>query len=566
MKRAARQKADILLFNGTLITVDKTFSIQQALSIRGSRIQAVGTNDAIKAFAGPNTRVIDLDGRAVIPGIVDAHAHMDREGLKKIQPALQNVSSIQDILAAVKQELKKKKPGEWLVCMPIGNPPYYDEIPERLAENRYPTRWEIDKVSPKNPVYIRGIFGPWNTRPSISVANSLAFQLAGINSQTQSPHPSVVIERNDRNEPTGVILDHNMMPVTEFSLMKVVPRFTHDDRVMALKDSMKLYNSVGTTSIYEGHGLTPEVIRVYKELWDKNRLTLRCHLVLSPKWHSLKQAKKEIAQCGFYLSNYGFGDSLLRLCGYFIQLRGQRHVARLRSAELPYTGWAGFALSANTFPRFLSLLKMAAAEKIRINTIASEEKELDDVINAFETVKKEFSISDKRWVIEHIRDARPDQLKRLKDLGVVCQTIPATHIWQRGASYLNRDQKARRIVPHRDFIKNSIPFAMGTDNKPYSPFFTYWSAVVRKERQGDTVIGPEQCLTRDQALYALTMGGAYLLGKETSLGSLETGKLADMAVLSNNPLTASDNQLKNVQAHITILGGRIVYNDEKLKI
>ncbi|MBW1699316.1 MAG: amidohydrolase [Deltaproteobacteria bacterium] len=518
MKRTPPQKTDMLLLNGNLITIDKTFSFQQAMSIRGSRIQMVGTNEELKPLAGPDTRVVDLKGHTVIPGVIDAHAHMDREGLKKIQPALQEVASIQDILAVVKRELKKKKPGEWLVTMPVGNPPYYDEIPERLAEKRYPTRWELDSVSPKNPVYIRGIFGPWNTRPSISVANSRALQLAGIDRETPSPHPSVVIERNHRDEPTGVIVDHNMMPVTEFSLMKVVPRFTHHERVIALQDSMKLYNSVGTTSIYEGHGLTPEVVRVYKALWDKNRMTLRCHLVLSPKWHSLKHAKTEIAHFGYCLSNFGFGDNLLRLCGYFIQLRGHCHVARLRSAELPYTGWAGFALSYNTFPRFLSLLKMAAAEKIRIHTIATGEKELEDVIRAFETVQREFSISDKRWVIEHIRDVRPDQMQRIRDLGVVCQTIPATHIWQRGASYLDNNQKANRIVPHRDFLKSGIPFAMGTDNKPYNPFFTYWSAVVRKERQSGMVIGPKQCLTRGQALYALTMGGGISVGQRNISG------------------------------------------------
>lgn len=566
MEIPVQQKTDILLLNGNLITVDKKFSFQQALSIHGSRIQAVGTNDELKFFSGPDTRVIDLNGHTVIPGIIDVHAHMDREGLKKLQPAIQGVESIQDILDVVRREIKKKKPGEWLVTMPVGNPPYYEEIPERLAEKRYPTRWELDRVSPKNPVYIRGIFGPWNTRPSISVANSLALQLAGINSHTQSPHPSVVIERNERNEPTGVIVDHNMIPVTEFSLMKTVPRFTHNDRLIALQDSMKLYNSVGTTSIYEGHGLSPEVIRVYKTLWDKNRMTLRCHLVLSPTWHSLKNAKNEIMQWGCCLSNFGFGDSMLRLCGYFIQLRGQRHVVRLRSAELPYTGWAGFALSYNTFPRFLSLLKMAAAEKIRIHTIASGEKELEDVISAFETVQRNFSISDKRWVIEHIRDVRSDQLQRIRDLGVVCQTIPATHIWQRGASYLESAKKANRLIPHQDFLKNGIPFAMGTDNKPYNPFVTFWSAVVRTEKQSGTVIGPKQCLTRDQALYSLTMGGAYLLGRETSLGSLEAGKLADMAVLSDNPLKAPDNHLKDIHAHLTLLGGQIVHNDSMLKI
>ena len=152
--------------------------------------------------------------------------------------------------------------------MPVGDPPNYTDMPQSLTEGRCPTRWELDAVSPGNPVYIRGIWTPWNVPPSVSIANSIALRLAGIDRHTQSPDSTVTIDRNSDGEPTGIFIDQNTYPTVEFNLMRVVPRFNHAQRVEALKRSMALYNSVGTTGTYEGHGVAPEIVRAYKEVWD----------------------------------------------------------------------------------------------------------------------------------------------------------------------------------------------------------------------------------------------------------------------------------------------------------
>jgi hypothetical protein len=554
------QAADILLLNGRILTIDNTSSIQQALALREGRIQAVGRSDDLRPLAGPHTRIIDLQEHTVIPGLIDTHAHMDREGLKNLQPGLEGVRSIADILALIKREVARKQPGEWVVTMPIGDRPNYAEVTTQLADGRYPTRWELDSVSPDNPVYIRGIWTPWNVPPSVSIANSRALQLAGIDRHTQPPHPTVAIERDSTGEPTGVIVDYNTYPVVEFSLMRVVPRFTHADRVRALRESMRLYNSVGTTTIYEGHGVAPEVLKVYKEVWDAGEMTVRSHLVLSPTWTSLREAASDMARWGHTASGYGFGDDMLRLCGYFIQLRGQRHVARLRSAELPFTGWAGFAESYNPAPRFHALLRLAAQHNLRVHTLAADEKVLEDILQAFEAIQSEYSITERRWVLEHVRDVNPAQLSRMQRLGVVCETIPLTHLWLRGAAYTEDAARAHRAVPHQDFLQFGIPFGMGTDNKPYNPFHTLWAAVTRRERLSGAIIGPQQRLTRLQALRAFTMGGAYFCGEEARRGSLEVGKLADLAVLSDDPLQVPDERLPDLYAHLTIVGGRVVHD------
>lgn len=555
-----QQPADIILLHGQVLCMDQRLSVQQAVAIRNGRIQATGRDEDIQNLRGHSTTVIDLQDRTVIPGIIDTHAHMDREGLKNIQPGLEGITCIADILQIVKRQVARTPPGEWVVTMPIGNRPNYADVTEQIAEGRYPTRWELDSVSPDHPVYIRGIWTPWNVPPGVSVGNSRALQLAGIDRHTQAPHSSVVIERDDYGEPTGVIVDYNMYPVVEFSLMRVVPRFTHDDRTRALRESMQLYNSVGTTSIYEGHGVAPELLQVYKSVWDAGEMTVRNHLVLSPTWTSLSEAGSDMARWSHSASGFGFGDDMLRICGYFIQLRGQPHVARLRSAELPFTGWAGFAESYNSPANFRSLLRLAAQHNLRVHTLAATEDNLEDVLQAFESIAAEFPIAGQRWILEHVLDVNPSQLPRIRRLGVVCETIPLTHIWLRGGAYLDNPERAAHMVPHQDFLQHGIPFGMGTDNKPYNPFDTLWAAVVRRERRTGAVIAPQQCLTRVQALHAFTMGGAYFCGVENQRGSLEAGKLADLAVLSNDPLQVPDDQIPDLHAVLTIVGGQVVHD------
>ena len=219
---------------------------------------------------------------------------MDREGLKRLNPSLEGAGSIADILSIVQREVPKRLPGEWVVTMPIGEPPNYADMPGRLKEGRFPNRWELDSVSPNNPVYIRGIWTPWNVPPSVSIANSMALKMAGIDRETLEPDDSVVIDQNTEGEPTGIFIDSARFPSVEFTLMKVVPRFTHLERVEALRESMKLYNSVGTTGTYEGHGVASEVLRVYRELWDAGDMNIRAHLVISPSWHSVTEAERDV--------------------------------------------------------------------------------------------------------------------------------------------------------------------------------------------------------------------------------------------------------------------------------
>ena len=556
------QAADVILHNGQVLTVDANDSVQQAVAICGRTIQAVGSDQDVLALAGPETATINLRGRTLIPGIIDIHAHMDREGLKGIYPSLEGAHTISDILAIVRREVAQKRSGEWVVTMPIGDPPNYADMPQSLSEGRFPTRWELDQVSPHNPVYIRGIWTPWNVAPSVSVANSLALQLAGIDRQTQPLDPSVIIVRDDSGEPTGIFIDNNRFPTVEFTLMRVVPRFTHAQRVEALKESMRLYNGVGTTGIYEGHGVAPEVLRVYREVWDAGDMTVRAHLVLSPAWRSLAEATQEMERWAHSASGSGFGDDMLRIGGYFLRYQGEPYTARARSAELPYTGWAGFAESYNSTNRFRRLVRLAASHNLRVHTLVRED--LEEVLEVFDEVHREFPIDGRRWILEHVLHTTPEQLQRIKRLGLVIETIPLTELWLRGSYFMDSPKLNDSAVAHRSYIEHGIPFGLGTDNKPYSPFVTYWSAVARKERRTGNVLGPSQCLSRLGALRAFTLGGAYFCFEEEQRGSLEPGKLADLAVLSDDLLNMPEEELPELHSLLTMVGGRVVHRTADL--
>ena len=551
-------KADIILHAGKVITVGNDNRIEQAVAVRGELLQAVGSDQDVLALAGPDTQVIDLRGRTVIPGIIDIHAHMDREGLKRIYPSLEGATSMPEILSLIKQQVDQKRPGEWVTTMPVGDPPNYADMPANLQEGRFPNRWDLDKVSPNNPVYIRGTWTPWNVPPSVAIANSMALQLAGIDRNTQSPDSSVTIEHDDLGEPTGILRDSERFPSLEFTLMKVVPRFTQEQRVAALKESMQLYNSVGTTGTYEGHGVAPEVMRAYKEVWDANEMTVRAHLVLSPEWKTVAGAAKEMERWGHAASGQGFGDEMLRVSGYYLSHRGNKYTARARSAELPFTGWAGFAESYNSPAKFHQLALLAAKHNLRVNTIVA--RGLGEVLDIFQKVNREIPIGDKRWTIGHVVETSAEQLKVIRELGLIIETIPLTHLWLRGGQFVKDSGRAGKAVAHKDYLDQGVRFGMGTDNKPYSPFPTIWAAVARQERTTNEVIGPNQCLTRMEALRAITMGGAYFSFEENRRGSLEMGKLADIVVLSGDYLDIPEDKIPDLNSVLTMVGGRVVHS------
>ena len=551
--------ADLILRDAKVITVDGDFRIAEALAVRGGRFAAVGAEVDVMGLAGPDTRIIECEGRAVIPGLIDGHAHMDREGLKDALPSLAGCTSIAEIVENIAALAVRAKPGAWIVTMPVGEPPIYDGVPETLAEKRFPDRWDLDRAAPDNPVYIRSIWGPWRHRPPlVSIANSQALALAGITRNTPAPAASIEIEKDPENgEPTGRLIESNLLPVVEHALMGVAPRFTLDQRIAGLKRSMGVYNSFATTSVFEGHGVAAEVLDAYKAVRQADAQTVRAHLVFSPSWQAAGAVPVDtlLGTWGGWLAGSGIGDGWLRVSGLFAEVDETPETA-LRALSLTHTGWAGF-YPDSAIPRqqVLEMMVAAARRGIRVAGITPH------ILDLFEEVDRQVPLAGRRWVLGHINLLDEHDIERAQRLGLVLTTHTNRYIFKDGeAAALRLGTTAEAtIVPLSSLVRAGVPFGLASDNVPVSLFHPLWQAVARKGRDGGTVVAPTQRLSREQALRAATLGGATLTFEEGVKGSIEVGKLADFAVLSDDPLTCPEDAIKENVAETTVVGGKVVY-------
>ena len=550
--------ADLIVTNGRIATVDPSNRIVEAVASKGERIVALGRAAEVAALAGPDTRIVDAGGRAVIPGLFDGHAHMDREGLKGVFPSLEGCRSVDDVLARIRALAKDAAPGEWIVTMPVGDPPYYWNVPGCLKEGRFPTRAELDEAAPDNPVYIRPIWGFWRHQmPLESVANSAALDLAGISRTTVPATPTMEFEKGADGELTGLIREMTFMPVAELGYFRMAPRFTANDRVAGLKKAMRIYNSTGTTSVLEEHGAAQELIETYQAVHAAGAATVRAHLVFSPAWGGAQgiEYATVLRNWTAWLGRKGLGDDWLRVGGMFTDT-GIDADATFRATAAPYTGWSGFNYD-NGVPqnRMVEFMVEAARNDIRLAVIGPRFLEM------FEAVNREVPISDKRWIIGHLDVLNDEQIRKAADLGVVMTTHTNRYIYKHG--HILREElgpeRLNDIAPIRRLLDAGVNVGLATDNVPTTLFYPLWHTVSRWNMISEDRIAPDQALSRDDALRCATLNGAYLTFEEDRKGSLEDGKLADMVVLSDDPLTCAEEDIKDIVAETTVVGGRVVY-------
>jgi hypothetical protein len=558
LARAASGPADLILTNGKIITVDSAFTVAQAIAIAGDRVLAVGPDAAIAPLRSPATRIVDLKGKVVIPGITDGHAHMDREALRSVFPALGRVRSIRDIQDRIAELARAKQPGEWIVTMPIGDPPYYFDVPEILAEKRWPTRQELDAAAPNNPVFIRSIWGYWRgTFPLVSCANTEALKRAGITRDTASPVDTVKIETDANGDPTGVFVEREMAPVAELIWFRQAAAFMPADRLRALPQSARAYHAFGTTSVFEGHGAATELLRTYKQAERGGTLTMRTALAFSPNWQAAGGAPLGpfVEAWAGWLGEPGFGNDWLKMSGLYVHV-GREAADDLRARAAPYTGWAGFN-SNHGLPRDQAkeLLLQCAANDIRAVMIGSSNLDL------YDEVDREIPLKGRRWVISHISTISPRDIERIVRMGLVLTTHTNNYLYKGLHAQAQRlpPERHGEIVPLRSLLDAGVKVSLATDNVPVSPFLPIWQAVARTSYRSKERVAPAEALSRADALRCATANGAYLTFDEHKKGSLETGKLADLAVLSADPLTTEESSIAGIRSLMTMVGGRIVH-------
>jgi predicted amidohydrolase YtcJ len=562
----------LILYRARLYTVDAADRVAEAVAIKDGRFVAVGSTDEVRALAGSTTRQIDLGGRAVVPGFIDGHPHMDMVGLRLIRPSFEGIESIDDVLRVVKAEVARRKPGEWIVCNPIAQEPEAFKFPGRLREGAWPTRHDLDRVSPENPVYIEP---PMLLAPGVAVANSAALRLAGIDRHAQAPE-GVEIVKDTAGEPTGVFKDFNFPKLipdvynvfkADRALFPMLPRLTHGQVVEALRAAVKAFNAAGVTAIYEGHGIPPEPQRAYLDLWSEGALTVRTYFVISypvPLYRDAAAGDALTRQTASYAAGPGFGDDFLKFGGLGFSFDSAAAIGASLMRE-PYVGarghaWTGVQLAPDE--TFKEILRKAARADLRVQAQCSGGAAIDKMLAFYAEIHREVPITGKRWVIEHCQFPSPENMAACRRLGVI-PTTTTNFLWLYGSIYVKSFGRAlaQDAIPLKQWLDAGVPVVQSTDGHPYSPIFTFWQSLARRDwATGESLGTPGQKLTRQEALRIYTLNGAHVAFWEDRLGSIEGGKLADLVVLSDDIMTIPEDRIPEAKVLATLVGGRAVHD------
>jgi predicted amidohydrolase YtcJ len=533
------EAADVVLYNGKVVTVDSSFSIARAVAIRGDRIVAVGDDARVRALAGAKTKQVDLQGRTVIPGLMDGHLHNAGGGPGV---ALAGVRGIDELLAAVEARAKASQPGDIIVS----NSDWHEA---QLKEKRLPHRRELDRVAPRNPVVlVRG--------GHEFILNSAALEHWNISRASVSP-PGGEIGHDADGELNGELVD------TARSLVKLPPppKLTAE----GIEAQMRLLNSVGLTSVripgsfqFGGDILAP--YRMFQELKAKGRLTMRVNYLMRIfDFSSVDKVKATIAGWNVKPEE---GDEWLRIGGMKTLVDGGFEGGHMREPYAEPFGRGGKfkGIQVVPVPNYNAVIQELNRQGWRVATHAVGDAAVDQVLAAYEAADKERSIKDRRWAIEHLFIGRPDHYPRIRALGVVVSAQDHLYLAAPSmAKYWGRS-RAEQVTPVRTFLDEKLLVAGGTDSPviPYNPFWAMYHFITR-DTISDGVYGANQRITREEALRMFTINNARLTFEESIKGSLEAGKLADLVILSADFLTVPESEIQSVKPVATMVGGRFVF-------
>ncbi len=565
-----QKKADIAIVNGKIITVDKNFTIQQAVAIKNDRIVGVGTNKQIEDLIGINTHVIDLEGKTVLPGINDTHIHATLFGGTRPPLSLDvgypEVRSIKDIRNMVEQKVATLEPGEWIIGFGWNE--------NRLKEcsedkSRHPSKLDLDSVSPDNPICFTDLHmhNVW--------ANSKALELSGITKDTIL-HSGGVIEKDaNSGEPTGLLIELPAMGL----VMQKIPPWDREQKRQAILSAMKELNALGVTSItepglgpggkgYQGGLLDSECISAYNDLHNENQLTTRVNILLLFGEYgalSFEDIEKSIPFIGFHS---GFGNEWLKLGG--IKVFGDGiPPARTAWMNKPYSGGEYGSL---VFPgktdeercrELYKIISYAHKHRFQIGIHACGDRTIDACVDAFIRALKKDPWDARHYII-HGDFISDETIERIVGNSIGVNIQPETHtIISDSLQEIMDKNLASRQFPARKMIDAGVHVAASTDAPCMYPDWkdTIQSAVLRKSKNSGKVFGPEQRISVSEAIRMFTIEAAWFDNLENQKGSIEFGKLADMCILDKDILDIDPNRILEIKNIMTIVGGKIVFDD-----
>jgi len=526
-----------VFINGRFYTLDAQSNVAEAVAVQDGRIFAAGTTAEIRGLACCEQQVVNVEGRAVIPGLTDSHLHMLSFGQSLRRVNLSQVKSIAEMKRIVAEKVKAATPGGWV----FGRG--WDQ--DRLAELRYPTRYDLDEVAPANPVALTRSCG------HIMVANSCALRLSGVDETTPDP-PGGVIDRDEHGKPTGILREASGL------VFKNVPEPGFDEMLSCLRDAMRAAVASGLTSVHPNDGadgdagLVPEL---YSKLHSEGE-RLRVY------WDIPQHYIDDIYRTGFrsgagneffkygslkLLIDGSLGGATAALDGSYADDPGNQGVLRMSEQELA------------------EIVERAHRAGMQVAIHAIGDRGVRYSLNAFEKAQASCPRPDPRHRIIHCQIMTREQYPRFARLGVVADIQPkfvtTDMLW---AERRVGREKASTSYCWRTFLDTGVHAAGGSDCpvEPVEPMKGIYAAVTRKDMDGNPAGGwmPEQRLTVEQAIKLFAQGGPYAAFEEHLKGSLEKGRMADMVVLDGDPFKVDPDAIKDIKPVLTIIGGEIAYD------
>lgn len=497
---------DVIFYNGKIVTVDSGFSMQEAFAVKGDQFSAVGSNAQVRKLAGPKTRQVDLKGHTVIPGLIDDHNHQYAAAINSRGVDVVGVSSLSEMLDRIRVAVAKAKPGE-IVFTTAG----YTFRPA-------PTRQQLDEISADVPIVV-----PAQGQPVLNAAALHAPEAPAGLPTGASPGPKAV--------------GNPILP-------KIIPPPTQKEEEELILREQQKRNAEGLTSIRDLN-VYPDAMRAYYRLWLQGKMTVRVSVGL----RIAESSSVENVLSGWGMSSE-FGDSWLRLDS----ISEDPHPALGKELR-------GTNFTPEMFEKYTKAIIAMNRYDWRFAPHIGDNPSLDLTLDAYEVADREKSIRDKRWIVEHVPDVTPKEMDRLARLRVLVSAQFQPYNSGSGRTP-SGEVMADRAVPMRELLDHHLMVGAGSDthgfgqiDNPFVPFYFY---VTRKTRAGK-IVGPQEKISREEALRVSTINNAYLTFEENVKGSIEPGKLADFVILNQDLLTVPEEQILSTHPLATYVGGKEVF-------
>jgi predicted amidohydrolase YtcJ len=560
---ANHESADFIIRDANVLTVDFNFSRAEAVAISGNRIVLVGMNREVEALAGPKTRVIEGNGKTVLPGLYDSHVHSFRASLSEFAGPAPVLTSLEEAFRYIRDRAAGLPPGTWIVLERV--------YPTRMKEGRLPTKAELDSAAPSHPVY-------WNCGP-VSMANSKALEISGITSGTPDPFPGEIVKDPKTRQPTGLL--RNSAQLLKVTAPNRQPSL--DEQRKAVKHLHHLYNQQGITSIAERR-TEFAWIDEFRDLAKAGELTVRvnCTRLMDPVPAALEPAIRKLDEMTAGPEGRepygptGVGDDWVRIGPLKVLLDGGMLIGTAYMRE----PWGTGDTYQITDPQYRGILNVradllhglyleAAKRGWQLAAHCTGEASVDVLLNCYEAIQKELDIRHRRFEICHANFQSAKNFHRCAELGIVADIQPAW-LYKDGASLLKTLGEPRMswFQPLSSWFERGLVIGGGSDHmvvldsltstNPWNPWLGIWVALTRQTERG-SVHQLHQRLTREQAIRFYTINNAKLNFEEKQKGTLERGKFADLIMIDRDISRCSMDQIRETKVLMTMVGGRVVW-------